>query len=777
MTLNEDIISVLCILVAFLVLACCYIFFGHRKISKPREVEISEISTQRITLKWKPPLRGHECVKSYTILSKSEDTSWQVGWTTREERVTINLHRLEKNVIHSFKIRPESDTGHGEESDLIDTSRKIPGKIKDKPFASCIYADFLNLEWDLPAHGAELVKGYTLYYRPVHQHSEWKEIKSKGSERCILVDDLDPQTTYHFQVCPYGILGSGPKSDVCKVTTSKSLPTQLKEMSILRGEKNSLEIYSLPLTRYREGQYTCYIDKLSYESPRKKVLMLVGETGSGKTTLLNAIANYIFGVGMEGNFRFKVDVDRTDIPQAHSQTSHINTYTFYPIVGSRLPYQLVIVDTPGFSDTRGYINDKQLVREIEAFFKADNHCIDHIDGVGFVIRSSCSRLTTAQRYVFNAILNVFGKNIAKSIFWMITFADHQIPPVLEVIRKAKVPYNGSHFKFNNSSLFAKPTKNQKMFWDMCMKNFENFFSDFKELTSVSLQMTKENLEKRHRLEEQLHHLLPVIELGLNQHHELKQKEKSLEVYESRKNHNKNFATTVIKNKRKIVFTNSSSLNCTECRYTCHFLCNEVKNDDEQNKCMNMDHPGKTDAHCTICISKCSWKVHKLQRICYEYESQKTIIVSDPSKKERYDAAHEGSVRLKMDIEQLKRRCSEVEEDVRTKIMQAKKYQNRLNKISLGHSSDLNESQYIDTLIESEKEEQKEGYQQRMDTLVEYKRVLLVHHTIKTSDCTGAVRSLLTSRTSNNSSDTANTSIETSTTPFRRSGRNRKQPNQ
>ena len=292
------------------------------------------------------------------------------------------------------------------------------------------------------------------------------------------------------------------------------------------------------------------------------------------------------------------------------------------------------------------------------------------------------------------------------------------------------------------------------------KSFEIFFSDFVQKTGVPLQMTKENLEIRRRLEEQLHHLLPMVKLGLNRHNELKKKEKLLKVYESRKIKNTNHNYKIVKNNVKIVPVppNSYALNCRKCRLTILFPCNEVRRCDEQY-------------NCTMCM--CSRKQHSLQHFRYEYES-KEIEFTNWNKKRNYDAAHKGHEEVIMDIDRLKREHSEVEERVKNMITQAKKYQNRLNDVSLGRSHDLTESQYIDTLIESEKKELSEGYQQRIETLEEFKELSHLSRDIHNLNSEKDTTSWLKKRLSQASTQT---NTERSTVTRRHSTRNHKRPSQ
>ena len=244
----------------------------------------------------------------------------------------------------------------------------------------------------------------------------------------------------------------------------------------------------------------------------EKVLMVVGATGAGKTTLINGMANYILGINWEDKFRYKLIVKDSKVSQTRNQTKEITAYTFHPMKGSAIPYTFTVIDTPGFEVTEGLERVKEITDQIEEFFSVPPpDGIDHIDGIGIVTQASLARLTPTQEYIFTSILSMFGKDVAENIFILITFADGQTPPVMEAIKKAKIPAQKFH-KFNNSAIFADNTETaqkkedeedddfDKMFWKMGARSFKKFFRDFEKSRSVSLQLTQEVLKEREQLQ-------------------------------------------------------------------------------------------------------------------------------------------------------------------------------------------------------------------------------------------------------------------------------------
>ncbi|XP_039598579.1 uncharacterized protein LOC120519888 [Polypterus senegalus] len=200
----------------------------------------------------------------------------------------------------------------------------------------------------------------------------------------------------------------------------------------------------------------CTFRNRTSNKPRKTIMVL-GATGSGKSTLINGMVNYILGVQWEDDFRFKVIHEETYRSQAESQTSAVTVYEMNYQDCFKVPYSFTIIDTPGFGDTRGIQQDKQITEQIRECFSSPQG-VQHINAVCFVVQASQARLTHTQKYIFDSILSIFGKDIANNI--LITFADGQRPPVLDAITESNILFpkddKGSplFFKFNNSALFA-----------------------------------------------------------------------------------------------------------------------------------------------------------------------------------------------------------------------------------------------------------------------------------------------------------------------------------
>jgi len=141
----------------------------------------------------------------------------------------------------------------------------------------------------------------------------------------------------------------------------------------------TIPLFQKPATRSSQVERYVFGSAFSRRSKKKvecKTILLMGATGSGKTTLINAMVNYILGVEFEDPFRFLLIKEEgstsSPVDQAESQTSKVTAYELHHQEGFRIPFSLIIVDTPGYGDTKGIDRDHQITASIEQFFKDKN---------------------------------------------------------------------------------------------------------------------------------------------------------------------------------------------------------------------------------------------------------------------------------------------------------------------------------------------------------------------------------------------------------------------
>ena len=704
-------------------------------ISQPGKPFATKVTHDSITLEWKRPKQGAQYLKHYQVVYYSTDDSDNIASCTAEEE-KVTLLKLDPESAYIFKVKAETVTGSISESEIskpIKTLLSPPGK----PYATDVTYKGFRVNWQKPSYGSILY--YSISYQATNDPQDVWHTTTTVGDMTHFPFSASPGNFYVFKVAAVTSAGVSSDSELSDPIETKAEPWGAKIYRSLQPIPNSNPpTYLLPTHcvmqknyivkvhvgansqgKTRRGVHTSCSCHTRTAGVPHKVLMLVGATGVGKTTLINGMANYIMGVQWDDDFRFKLIAESASRDQSKSQTMCITAYTFYKESGSNLPYTLTVIDTPGFGDTAGLMRDVYIVSQIKELFSiAGAEGIDVLHGIGFVTQAPWARLTPTQRYVFDAILSVFGKDVADNIFLMITFADGMKPPVLDAVKAAGVP-NKAFFKFNNSALFAIKSADDefdRMFWKMGTKSFDEFFKQFSNAQAQSLQLSSEVIQERETLEVTIQGLQPQIQLGLSKIDELRQERQMLKDHEADILANQDFSYRVeVTKQRKIDLPRGTyTTNCLICNYTCHDNC-PYPDDDDKYKCSAMrSGRGTLNAECGVCPKKCSWKVHKNNPYRFELYHEYVTKTSDELKT-RYESAMSSKEQLECVIKKMKKELDTMNTAVLRKMEQARRSVQRLQEIALKPNY-LTEVEYIDLIIETEKREHKPRWMDRVKAL-------------------------------------------------------------
>ncbi|XP_039470667.1 uncharacterized protein LOC120441066 [Oreochromis aureus] len=184
-----------------------------------------------------------------------------------------------------------------------------------------------------------------------------------------------------------------------------------------------------------------------------KTILLVGKQ-EGKSTLINTLINYTMGVKWEDEVWFQI-VEEEKKSQSQSQTSDVIVYEIFGFEDQTLPYSLTIIDTPGFGDTKGDEHDNIVSERLLDLFRSEDG-VHELNSVGLVMKATDNRLSKWQRYIFDSVISLFGKNLKKNIVALITHSDGMPPEnALEALEAAKIECARNeknepvHFLFDN----------------------------------------------------------------------------------------------------------------------------------------------------------------------------------------------------------------------------------------------------------------------------------------------------------------------------------------
>ena len=482
--------------------------------------------------------------------------------------------------------------------------------------------------------------------------------------------------------------------------------------SKLISENDSLKTYIYP---------TITLD--TTENSQAKTMIVLGQSGSGKTTLLNALLNFLLGVEQRDPFRFILINENTGKAQSESQTSKV---TLYQIKGYNGYPPLNIIDTPGFGDTRGIEFDKKIFEMISEFFKKE---LDVLHAVCFVSKSSDNRLTINQKYIFSRVFELFGEDIAENFVCMLTFCDGGEPNIVQALsdknqscfsqikEKIKTPW---YLKFNSSAIFAKADKDDifsKLYWDVGMESFKNFMKMKINVNSPkSLTLTKEVLKERKKLEDTLNCLRPELDQCLTLRENIRKTinriENNIDVMEA----NKNFRirTTYQKPCKITLEPGMHTTTCLNCNRTCHNNCSFPLDSDKLG-CLAMG----ADGYCNVCPKKCFWDKHSNLPYMFVYNEVTEEITAEELFKKYQDAESKKSKMeqvldgLSKEFQRVSLHCLQLQNVIKESV-------EKLKSIALKKNLIESTSEYLDLMIQSESEEKKPGYQERVKGLYEMK---------------------------------------------------------
>ncbi|XP_071944804.1 uncharacterized protein [Antedon mediterranea] len=505
--------------------------------SKPGRPTFVDSTHDSIQLKWKVPDQGVSIITYYVVSYKQSNDS-ETDWTTvstSNKKCSFTANDLKIASVYLFQVKAVCEAGVSRASVESEPMTTGPTCPPSKPEVKLAAGLVIGVKWNSPDIIAENVdiKVYDVQYCMMDTTAETGHIEVDKMIWCDMMPVLHNTPEAEHKAINNKIYMYRVRADCGDAGQSKYSPTseaiclnisqEIKNENILLNSRlvytGSPSVYALNLEEVVKIESE-KIHKYEFGNRNRnkptidKVIMLVGATGAGKSTFINGLINYVFGVKWEDRYRFKLVHEDFKTTQATSQTTSITSYTIHHQNGFQVPYTLTIIDTPGIGDTSGISRDKEITKQIRSFYSTKGICgIDHIDAIGFVAQAALARLTPTQKYIFDSILSLLGKDIADNIFILVTFADGQKPPVMVGIKEAQLPYKG-YYKFNNSALFAQnradgevPEDEEKdeeeeegggfdnMFWQMGTKSFKQFCTKLAAIEPKSLLLTKDVLDE------------------------------------------------------------------------------------------------------------------------------------------------------------------------------------------------------------------------------------------------------------------------------------------
>lgn len=288
-------------------------------------------------------------------------------------------------------------------------------------------------------------------------------------------------------------------------------------------EEGGLAIYAprTRLLRRDEARRTQVAAVGEWATGEVRAVLLLGETGAGKTRALNAMLNVLFGVRFGDAFRLELpDQLAEGAPRSpvHSQTDYISAYLLYGGAGAPFRCHYLLVDTPGFGDTRGAEHRRSVTQRLRAFL-TEEPSFDSLHCIGLVTKANENRVCSGQREVLAEFTALLGSDVAGVTHLLATFAVDDAP-VEEVMRSAGLLYSHA-FLFDNWPLYAahgpalSPARRTslELRWDCMAAEYRRFFAAVDSARPVSLTLTRDLLRERRELEATLGALRAQVRLA------------------------------------------------------------------------------------------------------------------------------------------------------------------------------------------------------------------------------------------------------------------------
>ncbi|PAA60535.1 hypothetical protein BOX15_Mlig008863g1 [Macrostomum lignano] len=596
----------------------------------------------------------------------------------------------------------------------------------------------------------------------VHELDPSSKFKAKISTVTPFGDSVESRSV-RFETLPLELCSEYVRKIMCE-----SKPVRKEGDEAFPGEIFQLKMRLLKLPESCQCPADHCICPESFDigackSSPGKYLLVVGETGTGKTRFINALVNAFYKVEYKDNFRLRLISETAPecsalestasnrisqiINQAHSQTSKVSLYTLHPVDTSggcssgrsALDCPLTVIDTPGFGDTRGLEEDQRVVKKIARVLGEDSTCIPGMTGilhaVGFVVKASQNRLTPTQKYIFDQVLSLFGKDIAKIILPVMTFADSNEPQALAALSEHNVPYK-QILKFNNGVLYsdnsepepqgacsAEEKKHQmalrasQLDWEQAWFSYSELFDWLSKADAISLKTTRNVLRQRSTLEHSKEKMWEKVQVCFDKMALLEEQLNLVDTLDAvikDADMNKTRKVMVPKKVKKTPGPGRYVMRCRVCENTCHNDCSRGL-PESRKKCRVFTLFG----NCSVCPKKCSWKEHECSDHYFVHTTEEEI-VSVTEIFEKYELSVKDREAKRKLIETLREELSAEHQELTYNIVTIHKCFEALDQLAL-RQYPLGVVQYIDNLISSQEMEQTPGWQSRVKYLAEARK--------------------------------------------------------
>ncbi|KAM0330220.1 hypothetical protein ACHAQA_004395 [Verticillium albo-atrum] len=417
------------------------------------------------------------------------------------------------------------------------------------------------------------------------------------------------------------------------------------------------------------------------------VAVFAGTSGHGKSTEINAFISYLLGGEVDDPARILV-IDDRGAKQSDSVTQIVTCFRIRPLSPLFQGKTLLIVDTPGYGDSRGVERDAFVTTAMSEFFKT----VDHVNAVIFTCRANEVR-TTLLSPVSTYVFSLFAKNVRSCLRTVYTFSDAGAPLARSALEKLGWPVENGEISVNNSAftLELKGGQNDAVVREGWLQSVRGQFQIMQMLLRTPAVPTKESADvtqNRIQLEQKCELAEKKILRTANDAQNLIA---SLGALASAVGASPGDKIQVTEDRaiEKPVEDGKATTLCLDCNFTCHEVC-AYGDDGDKINCSAM-----TDGQCTMCKKRCKWDRHRNARYIITTEKYTREMVPQDliTLWNKNNNTLEGALVAAMD-EYLK-----LQEGLRTDILDLAKLSDELTDTALRHDP-AGLISYIETLIQT-----------------------------------------------------------------------------
>ncbi|KAK7743328.1 hypothetical protein SLS62_010651 [Diatrype stigma] len=419
------------------------------------------------------------------------------------------------------------------------------------------------------------------------------------------------------------------------------------------------------------------------------VAVFTGASGHGKSTEINAFISYLLGGDLEDPARVLV-IDDRGAKQYDSVTQIVTCFRIKPLTPIFEGKTLLIVDTPGFGDSRGIERDAFVTAAMSEFFKT----VNHVNAVIFTLRANEAR-TTFLSPVSTYVFSLFAKDVRGCLRTAYTFGDAGAPLARGALQELKWPVENGEISVNNSAfnLELDGSQNDAIVRESWIYSVRGQFSIMHMLLRAAPVSTRDSSEvTRNRM--MLERRCEIAEKNIlhtaNEAQTLIAKLNALAEAVGKAPGQRVKIENDVSVEKPVQDGNATTL-CLDCNFTCHEVC-AYGDDGDKINCQAM-----VGGHCTVCKKKCKWDRHRNAQYIIVTEKQRQWVVPEDLIKtwNKANNSLEGALLGAMDT------YLELQESLRSEIIRLAELSEKLTKSALLHdpSGLIN---YLETLYKTAK---------------------------------------------------------------------------